>query len=184
MRQYNNYDNFKKVLTKIKKNSNRASFDFLISELPRDGDFSIESSFSDLMGSYFSYAYDNKEVLENLIATVVYELIDYFSFISAEGKDLRIDFFDGIKDKYFLVEFNDLQIGGDSLKKFGEFLNDISFKSVRNEYISVLEDNKKEIYLEKSFCILFLIADYKAKFFAEIDEVQQKINTFKILIKL
>ena len=184
MKLYNNYDNFDKVLTKIKKESNRASFGFLLSEFPRDDNFSIESSFADLMGSYFSYAYDNKEETENLISTVVYELIDYFSFISIKDEDLKIDFFDGIEDKYFLIEFNDIQLGNDCFQRFNDLLNNITSKSVRDEYISILEDNKKEIYLEKNFCILFLVADYKAKIFAEIDEIQHKINTFKILIKL
>ena len=183
MQKYNNYDNFDKALKKIKKNGNKVCFQFSLTKFMKLHS-SIESLFSDVIASYFSYAYENKEEIENIIATIIYELVDYFIFISEGSEDFVIDIFDGIKDKYFLVEFNDISMAKDRLAIFIELLKTISFKSVRDEYISILESNKKEIYVEKNFCILFLIADYKAKFFAEIDEDNNKINTFKILIKL
>ena len=186
MSKYNNYDNFEKVLKKIKKDSNRVNFQFSLDRFANTSSdiSSIDSLFSDVIGTYFSYAYENKEEIENIIATIIYELIDYFIFAMEGSDDFRVDIFDGIKDKYFLIEFNDIQMKQDRFDEFQDLLEVISFKSVRDEYISILEDNKKEIYLEKKFCILFLIADYKAKFLAEIDKGSNKVNTFKLLIKL
>ena len=183
MEKYNNYDNFEKVLKKIKQDSNKVSFQFSLDKFIYDGS-SMDSYFADTIGSYFSYIYDNKEEVENIIATVIYELIDYFTFIASNNDFLSINIFDGIKDKYFLIEFSDMNLSDNNFDNFVELLKTISFKSVRNEYMAILEDNKKEVYVEKKFCILFLVADYKAKFSSEIDEDSKRIKNFRMLIKL
>ncbi|MFW5799587.1 MAG: slr1658 superfamily regulator [Spirochaetota bacterium] len=132
---------------------------------------------SNYIAEYSSYNFEPEDKAENLISTVINELIEFITPISEDNTKVDISF-KQYKDNILFEIGNVLK--SEKIKEYENILENINKKNIEELYFNIIsqletEDNNKE------FGLLMLANDYKGNISSKLYEKEKAIT--RVLIE-
>lgn len=142
------------------------------------GDASLFNMLSNYVGEYSKSLFEKQDRAENLVSTVLYELIGYVIGIAEPGGTVNVSFGKHKENMLFVLAS---VINKQSISRLNELKEQLQDNNAETRYLELLQNNECDLSLEGDFGLYMIANDYHAEIEINCDS---ETNNFEIRVSV